>query len=134
MLYSSTTPEQKRIAMREGLASGTLQQYPGAFNPLSARLIQEKGFSGVYISGAVLANDLGLPDIGGHQVMDFINEKGIDADVIVVSGEVGIDAAIGALRALACKAGRAKIYECAGFYPAKTSKRLIECEARNVFA
>jgi len=64
MLYSSTTPEQKRIAMREGLASGTLQQYPGAFNPLSARLIEEKGFDGVYISGAVLANDLGLPDIG----------------------------------------------------------------------
>ena len=64
MLYSSTTPEQKRIAMREGLTSGTLQQYPGAFNPLSARLIQEKGFDGVYISGAVLANDLGLPDIG----------------------------------------------------------------------
>ncbi|WP_434619006.1 methylisocitrate lyase [Arthrobacter sp. A5] len=64
MLYSSTTPEQKRVAFRAGLASGTLQQYPGAFNPLSARLIQEKGFDGVYISGAVLANDLGLPDIG----------------------------------------------------------------------
>jgi FixJ family two-component response regulator len=30
--------------------------------------------------------------------MDFINEKGIDADVIVMSGEVGIDAAIGALK------------------------------------
>jgi diguanylate cyclase (GGDEF)-like protein/PAS domain S-box-containing protein len=42
--------------------------------------------------------DLRLPDIGGHQVMDFINEKGIDADVIVMSGEVGIDAAIGALK------------------------------------
>jgi len=64
MLYSSVTPEAKRIAFREGLASGTLQQFPGAFNPLSARLIEEKGFDGVYISGAVLANDLGLPDIG----------------------------------------------------------------------
>jgi DNA-binding NtrC family response regulator len=42
--------------------------------------------------------DLRLPDIGGHEVMDFINEKGIDADVIVMSGEVGIDAAIGALK------------------------------------
>ncbi len=42
-----------------------MQQFPGAFNPLSARLIEEKGFAGgVYISGAVLANDLGLPDIG----------------------------------------------------------------------
>ncbi|GAB4098726.1 methylisocitrate lyase [Sinomonas halotolerans] len=64
MLYSKTTPEQKRLRLREALASGTVQQFPGAFNPLSARLIQEKGFPGVYISGAVLANDLGLPDIG----------------------------------------------------------------------
>ena len=64
MLYSKTTPEQKRLRLRELLASGTIQQFPGAFNPLSARLIEEKGFAGVYISGAVLANDLGLPDIG----------------------------------------------------------------------
>ena len=42
--------------------------------------------------------DLRLPDIGGHQIMDFINEKGVGADVIVMSGEVGIDAAIGALK------------------------------------
>ncbi len=64
MLYSKTTPEQKRVKLRELLASGTTAQFPGAFNPLSARLIEEKGFAGVYISGAVLANDLGLPDIG----------------------------------------------------------------------
>ncbi|WP_415856208.1 methylisocitrate lyase [Sinomonas sp. G460-2] len=64
MLYSKSTPEQKRIRLRELLASGEVQQFPGAFNPLSARLIEEKGFPGVYISGAVLANDLGLPDIG----------------------------------------------------------------------
>ncbi|WP_322403084.1 putative bifunctional diguanylate cyclase/phosphodiesterase [Massilia luteola] len=42
--------------------------------------------------------DLRLPDIGGHEIMDFINEKGIESDVIVMSGEVGIDAAIGALK------------------------------------
>lgn len=64
MLYSSTTPEKKREALRAGLASGRVLQFPGAFNPLSARLIEDKGFDGVYISGAVLANDLGLPDIG----------------------------------------------------------------------
>lgn len=64
MLYSTLTPTQKRQAFRAGLNSGKIQQFPGAFNPLSARLIQEKGFQGVYISGAVLAADLGLPDIG----------------------------------------------------------------------
>jgi len=42
--------------------------------------------------------DLRLPDMGGHDVMDFINRSGIKADVIVMSGEVGIDAAIGALK------------------------------------
>ncbi len=64
MLYSTTTPEQKRRRLRDMLASEEILQFPGAFNPLSARLIEEKGFQGVYISGAVLANDLGLPDIG----------------------------------------------------------------------
>jgi methylisocitrate lyase len=64
MLYATTTPAAKRAALRERLASGELLRFPGAFNPLSARLIERKGFDGVYISGAVLSADLGLPDIG----------------------------------------------------------------------
>jgi methylisocitrate lyase len=64
MLYSEVTPAAKRAAFRARLASGDTLQLPGAFNPLSARLIQDKGFDGVYISGAVISADLGLPDIG----------------------------------------------------------------------
>jgi methylisocitrate lyase len=64
MLYATITPAAKRAALRERLASGELLRFPGAFNPLSARLIERKGFDGVYISGAVLSADLGLPDIG----------------------------------------------------------------------
>lgn len=64
MLYSSTPASEKRRMLRERLASGELLRFPGAFNPLSARLIERKGFEGVYISGAVLSADLGLPDIG----------------------------------------------------------------------
>ena len=64
MLYSTAPAAQKRAAFRGELASGRLLRFPGAFNPLSAKLIQEKGFDGVYISGAVIAADLGLPDIG----------------------------------------------------------------------
>ena len=59
-----TPAAEKRRLLRERLASGELLRFPGAFNPLSARLIEQKGFDGVYISGAVLAADLGLPDIG----------------------------------------------------------------------
>ena len=64
MLHSTVSASDKRRAFREGLASGTIQRFPGAFTPLSTRLIQEKGFEGAYISGAVMANELGLPDIG----------------------------------------------------------------------
>lgn len=64
MLYATTPAAEKRRLLRERLASGELLRFPGAFNPLSARLIEQKGFDGVYVSGAVLAADLGLPDIG----------------------------------------------------------------------
>src|SRR6218665_3419248 len=64
MLYATTPAHEKRRLFRERLASGELLRFPGAFNPLSARLIEQKGFEGVYISGAVLSADPGLPDIG----------------------------------------------------------------------
>ena len=64
MLYATTPAAEKRRLLRERLAAGELLRFPGAFNPLSARLIERKGFDGVYISGAVLSADLGLPDIG----------------------------------------------------------------------
>ena len=64
MLYAQTPAAEKRRLLRERLAAGELLRFPGAFNPLSARLIEQKGFEGVYISGAVLSADLGLPDIG----------------------------------------------------------------------
>lgn len=64
MLYAQTTPEQKRKDLRAMLTPGAARQFPGSFTPLSAPLIEEKGFDGLYVSGAVLANELGLPDVG----------------------------------------------------------------------
>jgi methylisocitrate lyase len=54
----------KRAALRAGLASGRLLRMPGAFSPLVARLVEKLGFDGAYVSGAVVAADLGLPDVG----------------------------------------------------------------------
>ena len=42
--------------------------------------------------------DLRLPDFGGHQIMDVINRKKLETRVIVLSGETGIEGAIGALK------------------------------------
>ena len=64
MLYSHVTAGEKRKRFRELLAEDRCVQFPGTFTPLATAMIQEKGFDGVYISGGVLANELGLPDIG----------------------------------------------------------------------
>jgi methylisocitrate lyase len=64
MLHAISTAAEKRAAFRAALNSGALQRFPGAFNPLSARLIERHGFEGVYISGAAVSAELGLPDIG----------------------------------------------------------------------
>ncbi len=64
LLGSTVSASDKRTALRAGLNSGQLQRYPGAFSPLVAKLVSEIGFEGVYVSGAVLSADLGLPDIG----------------------------------------------------------------------
>lgn len=64
MLVTVTTAAEKRARLRAALASGQLQRYPGAFSPLVAMLVEEIGFDGVYVSGAGLSADLGLPDIG----------------------------------------------------------------------
>jgi len=52
MLFTTKSAAQKREHFRKGLASGKLLQFPGAFNPLCAQMIERKGFDGIYISGA----------------------------------------------------------------------------------
>ncbi len=64
MLFPNLTAAAKRAQFRENLKSGKLLQFPGSFSPLVSMLIEKKGFDGVYISGSVLSNDLGYPDIG----------------------------------------------------------------------
>jgi methylisocitrate lyase len=64
LLAAASSAADKRAVFRAGLNSGRLQRFPGAFSPLVAKLVAEIGFEGVYVSGAVLSADLGLPDIG----------------------------------------------------------------------
>lgn len=64
MMFPEKTPAEKRKDFRDQLKTGKLLRFPGSFSPLVSMLIQKKGFEGVYISGSVLSNDLGYPDIG----------------------------------------------------------------------
>ncbi len=77
------------------LASGKTLQFPGAFTPLSARLIQENSFDGVYISGAVLANELGFPDIGLTTLTEVAHRAGQIARLTDLPAIVDADTGFG---------------------------------------
>ena len=56
--------KEKRKDFVNKLKSGKILRVPGAYNPLTAKLIEEIGYDAVYVSGGVMSNDLGYPDIG----------------------------------------------------------------------
>ncbi len=64
MHFTKKNPSEKRIELKNKLKKQKILRFPGAYNPLTAKLISEIGFDGIYVSGAVMANDLGVPDIG----------------------------------------------------------------------
>ena len=64
MHFTKKNSSEKRIELKNKLKQQKILKFPGAYNPLTAKLIAEIGFEGVYISGGVMANDLGVPDIG----------------------------------------------------------------------
>ena len=64
MHFTKKNAGEKRKDFVNNLEEKKLLRFPGAYNPLCAKLIAEIGFDGVYISGGVMSNDLGIPDIG----------------------------------------------------------------------
>ena len=74
MHFTKKNAAVKRADFIKALNSKKLLRFPGAYNPLCAKLIAEIGFDGVYISGAVLSNDLGIPDIGLTS-LDYVSNR-----------------------------------------------------------
>ena len=64
MHFVKKTIIQKREDFEKKLSSKKILRIPGAYNPLTAKLIEEIGYDGIYVSGGVMSNDLGYPDIG----------------------------------------------------------------------
>lgn len=95
MLHTSLSAAQRRANLRQQLASGDLLRLPGAMNPLSAKLIEEAGFDGVYVSGAVIAADLGLPDIGLTTLTEVSTRAGQIARVTSLPTLVDADTGFG---------------------------------------
>jgi methylisocitrate lyase len=95
MLFTRKTASNKRADFKDQLSDGRLHQFPGAFNPLCAQLIERKGFDGVYISGAVIAADLCLPDIGIATLSEFVTRGQQIARVTDLPAFIDIDTGFG---------------------------------------
>src|SRR5690242_17647388 len=95
MLFPLPAPQEKRAKLRSALHSGKLQQFPGSFSPLVSMLIERIGFDGVYVSGAVLANDLGLPDIGLTTLTEISQRGRAIARVTSLPAIIDIDTGFG---------------------------------------
>ena len=104
MLLTHKTPAEKRAELRKRLASGKLLRFLGAFSPLVSMLIERHGFEGVYLSGAVLAADLGLPDVGLTTLTEVAQRGRLIARATalpaIIDADTGFGEALNAARAV----------------------------------
>ena len=59
--------------LRERLLSPRLLMAPGAFDPLSAMLVEQAGFDAVYMTGGGFARTNGLPDLGLMTMTEIVS-------------------------------------------------------------
>lgn len=128
----------KTTQLRQRLVQGTVV-LPGAFNAITAMLVEQAGFEAVYISGAGLSNNVGFPDVGLLTLTEVAQFAHYIADAVSIPAICDADTGFGE----AVNVGRAvREFERAGIagihiedqeFPKKCGhlggKRLIETEA-----
>ena len=95
MHFVKKDTKQKKEDLVSKLQTGNLLRFPGAYNALVAKLIEEIGYDGVYVSGGVMANDLGMPDIGLTTLHDVSTKSHQIARVTNLPTIIDIDTGFG---------------------------------------
>jgi 2,3-dimethylmalate lyase len=101
-----------RFRLRELLSSGEMLLAPGCYDALSARLVEEAGFSAVYMTGfGSAASRLGRPDVGLMGLSEMVENahriaQAVDVPVIA-DADTGYGNAINVIRTV-------REYEAAG--------------------
>lgn len=62
-MFATPDITKKRKDFINNLKQKKILRFVGSFSPLISKLIQKQGFEGIYISGAIMSSDLGLPDV-----------------------------------------------------------------------
>ena len=108
---SGETTVRATTKLRTLLASGRIAVAPGAFDGLSARLVEQAGFPAVYASGGAIARSAGVPDLGLMSVSAIVDRLASMVDVVEVP--IIADADTGYGNALNAQAA-ARAFERAG--------------------
>jgi len=86
---------RKTTLLRRSIRTGCVMM-PGAFNAVTARLVERAGFPAVYISGAGLANaTAGVPDIGLLTLTEVAQLAGYIANAVRIPALVDADTGFG---------------------------------------
>jgi 2-methylisocitrate lyase-like PEP mutase family enzyme len=70
--------------LRALLNSGHITVAPGAYDGLSARLVEQAGFHAVYASGGAIARSTGVPDLGLLSMSAIVDRLAAMVDVVGV--------------------------------------------------
>jgi 2-methylisocitrate lyase-like PEP mutase family enzyme len=92
--------------LRKLLENGTFIQAPGAYNALTAKIIEDQGFNAVYMTGyGTSAANFGLPDIGLLTMTEMVeNAKRISESVnipVIADADTGYGNPINITRTIA---------------------------------
>jgi 2-methylisocitrate lyase-like PEP mutase family enzyme len=84
-------------------ASGRTVVAPGAFDGLSARLVEQAGFAAVYASGGAIARSIGVPDLGLISLAEIVGRLAAMVEAVgvpvVADADTGYGNALNAQRA-----------------------------------
>jgi 2-methylisocitrate lyase-like PEP mutase family enzyme len=97
--------------LRSLFNSGRIAVAPGAYDGLSARLVEQAGFPAIYASGGAIARSTGIPDLGLMPVSAIVDRLASMVDV--VEAPIVADADTGYGNALNAQAA-ARAFERAG--------------------
>ena len=97
--------------LRNLFASGRIAVAPGAYDGLTARLVEQAGFPAIYASGGAIARSTGIPDLGLMPVSAIVERLASMVDVVEVP--IVADADTGYGNALNAQAA-ARAFERAG--------------------
>jgi 2-methylisocitrate lyase-like PEP mutase family enzyme len=91
----NSTTASRRAAFRQHVAARQGLLLAGAFNAMSARIIEDLGFGAIYLTGAGVTNmSLGLPDLGFIGLSDMAEHAARVRDAVDLPLVVDADSAM----------------------------------------